>query len=443
MQLRCRWVLNSDNVAGIRKEMQEQLAQSGAAVIDVIKVFDVDADRALLIDKMEFVRAMQTHFNYQGALDVLERLFSSLDLDASGKVGFDELYEFIRGKRHSLDARNMRVKEMTLDPPPDAGYTLEQVAWDSETLRYQILLMMDTYELGTVHLIRAWDQNGDRQLTEKEFCANLRNYFQGRGAALETLWKAEVEAVAKDTFQMIARKASDSKVYETQLDIVELEVWLRGGADDFAQFEQKLKPAVDAVETPPKEPTRKKGAKSGQSKLGHVSRKAAGEDDDVDEHGNPLTPVQAFEKRVKAQLPPRLHGRLLDPYATFQYSTWQQQQQGDTDPAGKHGGETDRAGVTAVGPILRDHAYFWNGARARDLRHAVKTKSRRHLLPSTKRAQPLTEGLPRSTPISSRMPALSSAYMCPPLIGSPPRVLVAAGGATPRRSRPMYSPVIS
>jgi hypothetical protein len=31
------------------------------------------------------------------------------------------------GKRHSLDKRNKRVREMTMQPPPDAGYSLDEV----------------------------------------------------------------------------------------------------------------------------------------------------------------------------------------------------------------------------------------------------------------------------------------------------------------------------
>ena len=35
-------------------------------------------------------------------------------------------------QRHSLDYRNKRVAEMCMAPPPEAGYSLEEVLWDDD-----------------------------------------------------------------------------------------------------------------------------------------------------------------------------------------------------------------------------------------------------------------------------------------------------------------------
>ena len=60
--------------------------------LDRVRAPQIDADRTLSIDSMEFFRAMKSHFGYTGPLDVLDRVFAFLDTDASGQIGFDELY---------------------------------------------------------------------------------------------------------------------------------------------------------------------------------------------------------------------------------------------------------------------------------------------------------------------------------------------------------------
>lgn len=70
---------------------------------------------------------------YRGSAHIVFDVFRTLDTDGSGQIGFDELFEFVHGKRHSLDTRSQRGHRRLLEPPP--GLTLDTMIWDVETLR--------------------------------------------------------------------------------------------------------------------------------------------------------------------------------------------------------------------------------------------------------------------------------------------------------------------
>ena len=147
------WKLKGTDPEAVRRDLHGLLARSGAAVVELIKLFDDDAgpsapppstvtqlsmrtlcghipgdvrhtrahphihhaceiviraptltssprtgaDTELLIDDMEFYKAMRTKFGYQGPKEVIDKVFVSLDTDGDGHIGFDELFEFIRG----------------------------------------------------------------------------------------------------------------------------------------------------------------------------------------------------------------------------------------------------------------------------------------------------------------------------------------------------------
>ena len=58
---------------------------------------------------VEFHRALTTTFRFRGPAAVVRAVFNSLDTDGDGVIGFDELFEFVRGRRHSLDKRGRKA----------------------------------------------------------------------------------------------------------------------------------------------------------------------------------------------------------------------------------------------------------------------------------------------------------------------------------------------
>ena len=241
------WVVRGETPAEVRANLRQLMRESGAYVADLLKIFDVDASLALVIDDVEFYRAMRHRLGYTGPHHVLKAVFASLDSNADGHVSFDELYEFVRGCRHSLDQRNKHVRSMRMQPPRGADFTLSEIRWDVKTLRLLMQQMLQRCRMGATDLMRAWDSNGNGQLTRCEFITSLRALF---GDDEDGVWEADVLPVAEAAFleiQAIEIIGADGKrrqaggashderrriqlergdTHKRRIDIIEFERWL-------------------------------------------------------------------------------------------------------------------------------------------------------------------------------------------------------------------------
>ena len=230
------WKIRGDDVKTIRLHLRERLRESGAHVADLVQLFDEDADGGcLLIDDVEFITTMRKKFGYQGSNAVLDDVFRSLDTDHSGKIGFDELFEFVRGYRHSLDERNKKVRALKLEVPEGASYTFDEVAWDVETLRILMQQMLSRSCAGPSDLMKVWDQSGDNQLSRKEFVEHMHGFFKEQD---EVLWHEEVARTVDEAFAAIQGKFDRDQSY---IDIIELERWLDRPSDRPKESLIKLK----------------------------------------------------------------------------------------------------------------------------------------------------------------------------------------------------------
>lgn len=202
---------------------------------DLIKLFDHDFSTELLIDDMEFYTTMRKTFGYEGSHEVIMEVFQELDTDSSGSIGFDELYEFVRGRRHSMDTRNKKARAMVLVPPE--GMTLDNIRWDVESLRILIQEMLVRCSRGPHDLFRAWDRDSDKNLTRAEFVATMYQWFFKTEA--KDLWDNEVLAVADEAFDQVAgmgRRGSVSSPHTRKsVDLIRLERWLAVKSDACVQ----------------------------------------------------------------------------------------------------------------------------------------------------------------------------------------------------------------
>jgi hypothetical protein len=124
--------------------------------------------------------------------------------------------------------RNKRVLDMSMDPPPGAGYTLRDIDWSEDVLRLQILAMMARCLVDAADVIRAWDKNRDRELSCLEFLSNLEPFFKGS----KDFFRSEIAPIARRAFEGMARKAGEAKVFEPKLSVTELERWLRAAPNE-------------------------------------------------------------------------------------------------------------------------------------------------------------------------------------------------------------------
>jgi hypothetical protein len=184
-------------------------------------LFDDDGGAELLIDDMEFHKAMRTKFGYRGMGHVITEVFNMLDTDGSGKIGFDELYEFVRGRRHSLDARNSKAKDLRIVAP--RGMTLDNVLWNVEALRVLLQDMLLRNKMDPSALTKSWDRNGDYRLYRKVFLQKIQSFFAGEDP---DLWEHEVYLVAEEAFFEVCQMSARKEVNPKYLDVIQLERWL-------------------------------------------------------------------------------------------------------------------------------------------------------------------------------------------------------------------------
>ena len=155
---------------------------------------------------------------------VIAKLFRQLDESKDGYIGFDELFEFVRGRRHSLDQRSKRELELRLELP--LGAMLEQVAWDVESLRILIKQMLERCHANPADLVRKW-QGARMGLQRKPFVQKVQeSFFKGSDAEL---WTSEVEPVAHEAFtqllKMVPGREGGSNLLK-RISVVHIQRWL-------------------------------------------------------------------------------------------------------------------------------------------------------------------------------------------------------------------------
>lgn len=212
------WVLKGQSAKEIRAELQQLLGSSGAQVADLLGMFNESGSANLLIDDSKFHVTMRK-LGYRGMPHVLDDIFQSLDADGSGSIGYDELFEFVRGYRHSLDARSKAVNGLKFRAPPPAT-SLAEVDWNVETLRMMLIGTLEHAKIGAADVMKAWDRSGDLSLNRGEWINNIHSLFRTAGSRL---WQEEVFPVVEQSFIDI-QKGGDIRA--TDISIMELERWL-------------------------------------------------------------------------------------------------------------------------------------------------------------------------------------------------------------------------
>ena len=198
-----KWVISGRDVESVQAELRELFNQSEAHVIDLVKLFDQDAASTMFmqIDDMEFQNTMRTRLGDNGSTQVLEEGFASLDTNGDGFIGFDELFEFVRGRRHSLDERTRKVLQPKAIETPE-GVTLDQIVWDEEVLQFLIRHTLEKHHTGPADLLRVWAgraAGAKKGLGIHLLSDSVHSYFFGKSDL--DLWEHEVKTVVKDAFK--------------------------------------------------------------------------------------------------------------------------------------------------------------------------------------------------------------------------------------------------
>ena len=218
--------LGSGSVEKVRSQLQELLASEAEelSVADVLRLFDSDGMH--LIDWGEFENTMRSRFGYDGDAAVLRQIFEECDKDGSGRIGYDELYRFIRGKDIAKDQSKISdkiVRHLTLQPKPEElgrlgaadlnwsdahGMRLQydvSHTWSQDDLRLEIQVLLIGNEISPADWLRAWDRDSNVELSKTEFLSNFKRMFMfGEGDFGSRLWEQCVRATAAKTFDALA-----------------------------------------------------------------------------------------------------------------------------------------------------------------------------------------------------------------------------------------------
>ena len=91
-------------------------------------IFDEDAGGEVSIDEVEFSKILKK-WGFRGMPFVTGDVFAMINISRSGKINFDEFFEYVRGYRHALDARarNAMVRSLFIRMPSDSEHTLAEV----------------------------------------------------------------------------------------------------------------------------------------------------------------------------------------------------------------------------------------------------------------------------------------------------------------------------
>ena len=221
------WKIRGLDVTSTRAELQALLRKSGETTADLMRVFDKDGRDDggpihLNIDDAEFRFAMREKLGFRGKNEVLSEIFMALDENDNGQVGFHEIYEFIRGKRHSLDPRGRPDFEIEL-PLPVGVASLDDLYWDTDVLRTLIDEALQRCQAGAADLFRAW--NGRRGLTRDQW------EFKVQKSCLRTanvdLWVNELQPVISKAFDVVNDLVTGGNV-NPRISVIHLERWLDG-----------------------------------------------------------------------------------------------------------------------------------------------------------------------------------------------------------------------
>ena len=257
-------ITDEGGVDGVREALLGVLTAAGQdmSISELLRLFDSDGMH--LIDRGEFESAMRRRFGYDGSEEVLMEIFDECDRDGSGRIGYDELYRFVRGKdlgNHKKRNASSLTRNLTLQPKPgtpghdlnvdrETGQVLEydlRHTWTPEDLRLEIQTLLIGNQIAPADWFRTWDVDKGGTLSKVEFLSNFRKLFhfgavrdyQG-GTRLcfgHILWEDMVKGTATKVFDQLAGA-------DHVLDITEFEAWLDAGWIGLQKAQERRRHAV-------------------------------------------------------------------------------------------------------------------------------------------------------------------------------------------------------
>ena len=127
-----------------------------------------------------------------------------------------QLFEFIKGRRHSLDPRGNPNFKLEL-PLPEGARNFAELAWDVDVLRTLIIEMLNREHSTPADLLVRW--GGAKGLGKRDWQARMRQSFFDFH---DELWTDEVEAISDAAFELLL-KLVPGQNFLARMTVVHLE----------------------------------------------------------------------------------------------------------------------------------------------------------------------------------------------------------------------------
>ena len=166
-------------------------------------------------------------------------LLTRVVCSGDGEVLYDELWEWVRGRRHPLDARidrtTKRVRDVIVEAPTGASFTLSDVEWNEPVLRAMIWRALEVAKVSTLDLVRVSCKGTGAFLAtpavnKAEFIRMVHRLLRGVD---KSIWHAEIAPLVEAIFPVVAGAHDNiGGILSKKIDVRECERWLRGPDDE-------------------------------------------------------------------------------------------------------------------------------------------------------------------------------------------------------------------
>ena len=202
------WAFTGKDAEEARVQLKALLEREAITLTQIFRTMDRDGNGYLT--QSEFKEMFEDFLGFKGLPVVTMSIFSDIDFDRSGSVGFTELDEWlIKGSGfHRAAALKQKLslkKRFLSDDEP----------WNERRLRQEIQTIVREIGMSVTDLIRAWDRSNNDQLEKKELLIHIKGMVGS-----DDLWYSHVRGAVIEAFTVMDWSQSGS------VDVKELNGWL-------------------------------------------------------------------------------------------------------------------------------------------------------------------------------------------------------------------------
>ena len=186
------WYFTGEDTESARLALKQLLTTNRVKLTDIFR--SLDNDQSGQLNQEEFKTAFEEELGFAGLPVVTLAVWSELDNDHSGSVGFAELDKWVfggfEGEAHDTNKNlSLRSKVHASDDE-----------WDEPRLKKELVAMIKENEMTVTELVMAWDQSGDNQIAKKELLSIMKKLV-----ADENLWYTVVRSSVIAAFAKMDR----------------------------------------------------------------------------------------------------------------------------------------------------------------------------------------------------------------------------------------------